>query len=539
MKIFFKTIITFSILLIINFNLSYSKNNIKPVKQIKVENGIIEGWYDTEKGLNIFLGIPYAKPPLGELRWKAPQPLDNWVGIKSTKRFGNRPWQHNVYGDMIYRSDTVSEDCLYLNIWVSANQNKRKLPVLVYIYGGGFKAGDGSEPRYDGAGMAQKGIIVVTINYRLNVFGFLALPELSAESPYKASGNYGLLDQNAALKWVSKNISKFGGDPKKITIAGESAGSISVSVQMASPLSKSLIAGAIGESGAALNPTREPVSLPEAEKIGLEFVKIAGNPNLQQLRKMSANELYEIFKAQKDFKFPLVIDGYFLPKSLPEIFSAGEQANVPIIVGWNSAEISSTSLMNDLPYTEENFINRIKEVYPDDYEGVLKLYPHSSIKEIEYSATTLASDRFIAFSTWKWFDMQHNKVDKPVYRYLFCKIRPGVVASKLMNSSDSAKKQLPLGAAHATEIEYCMGNLYLIKIYNWTSNDYKVSETMQNYFANFIKSGNPNGLGLPEWTDVKAENPNHPVMIIDVESKLVNAANEERYMLLDNIYKKK
>src|SRR6056297_3956103 len=300
-------------------NLHAQQDNAFPV-QVSLENGVIEGLYDTHTGIQKYFGIPFAKPPVGELRWKAPQPLAPWEGVKETKDFGPRPVQAMVFGDMKSRSNGLSEDCLYLNVWTPAKRNTKDLPVLVYFYGGGNVAGDASEPRYDGESMAKKGIVVVTTNYRLNIFGFLAHPELSKEADYNASGNYGLLDQNAALKWVQNNISAFGGDPNHVTIAGESAGSIGVSQQMASPLSKDLIAGAIGESGAGINPTMAPVSLLEAEKMGVEFATKAGYPNLKELRKLSTREIYEIYNESQRFGFPAVLDGYFLPKTLPEIF---------------------------------------------------------------------------------------------------------------------------------------------------------------------------------------------------------------------------
>ncbi|MCJ7465702.1 MAG: carboxylesterase family protein, partial [Maribacter sp.] len=395
--------------------------------QVKIENGLIEGNYNTQTGIQTYLGVPFAKPPIGEFRWKAPQPLANWQGVKETKKFGPRPMQTMVFGDMRSRSDGVSEDCLYLNVWTPATRNTKNLPVLVYFFGGGNVAGDASEYRYDGESMAKKGIVVVTTNYRLNIFGFLAHPELSAEAPYGASGNYGLLDQNAALKWVQKNIAAFGGDPGKVTIAGESAGSIGVSQQMASPLSKNLIAGAIGESGAGINPTMAPVSLKEAEKIGSEFAKNAGFPTLAELRALSSREVYEIYNESKRFGFPAVIDGYFLPKTLPEIFESKEQAMVPLLVGWNSAEIPGMAFMQGQPNTKENYVTKVKEAYPKDYQEVLSLYPDTSEKEIEISATALASDRFISYSTWKWFDLQRKNSDQPVYRYLFSRIRPPLV----------------------------------------------------------------------------------------------------------------
>jgi len=530
---------------LISLSVHAQSNNNFPV-QVKINNGTIEGNYDTQTGLQMYFGIPFAKPPVGNLRWKAPQPADNWDGVKETKSFGPRPVQSIVFGDMNSRSPGMSEDCLYLNVWTPAKQNTHGLPVLVYFYGGGFVAGDGSEPRYDGASMAEKGIVVVTVNYRLAIFGFYAHPDLSAEAPYKASGNYGLLDQNASLEWVQKNIAAFGGDPKKVTIAGESAGSISVSAQMASPLSKNLIAGAIGESGAGINPTLSPVPLAEAEKIGLEFARSAGNLSIEQLRAMSTREIYEIYTETKRFGFPTVIDGYFYPQTIPEIFKAGEQAQVPLLVGWNSAEISGMAFMQGLPYSDENYILKVKEAYPKDFDEVLKIYPHGNIQEIEQSATALASDRFIAYSTWKWFDLQRKKSSKPVYRYLFSKLRPPLVEKDLASglAGGTVKKDVnavqmpePIGAPHASEIEFCMGNLHRIKDYAWTKDDYKVSETMLNYFANFIIKGNPNGTNLPEWPVAKAFDTNPPVMVIDVESKAVPAQNDARYLFLDKAYK--
>ncbi|MEP7141710.1 MAG: carboxylesterase family protein [Ferruginibacter sp.] len=513
--------------------------------QAKIENGIIEGNYDTKSGLQLYFGVPFAKPPVGDLRWAAPQPPDNWQGVLQTKKFSPRPVQGIVFGDMNSRSDGLSEDCLYLNVWTPAKHNAKGLPVLVYFYGGGFVAGDASEPRYDGASMAKKGIVAVTVNYRLNIFGFFAHPELSAESPHKASGNYGLLDQNAALKWVQKNIAAFGGDPSKVTIAGESAGSISVSAQMASPLSKGLFAGAIGESGAGINPTLSPVPLAEAEKTGLDFATKAGTPGLKQLRAMSTLEIFDLYNESKRFGFPTVIDNYFYTKSIPEIFKAGEQAMVPLLLGWNSAEIPGIAFMQGQTFTDENYIKKVKEAYPKDYEEVLKLYQHGSVNEIEASATALAADRFIVYSTWKWFDLQRKHSNQPVYRYLFSRIRPpladnnlaaGLAGGTVKKDPNTLKMPAPIGAAHASEIEYCMGNLYLVKDFAWTEDDYKVSATMLNYFANFVKNGNPNGKDLPNWPAAAKTAPDPDVMNIDVQSKAEKAKNDARYLFLDKAY---
>lgn len=521
-----------------------AQNNNAFAVQTTVENGIIEGNYDTKTGIQTYFGVPFAKPPVGELRWKAPQPAENWKGVKETKQFGPRPMQKIVFGDMNSRSNGLSEDCLYLNVWTPAKRNTKGLPVLLYYYGGGNAAGDGSEPRYDGESMAKKGIVVVTCNYRLNIFGFLAHPELSAEAPYKASGNYGMLDQAAALKWVQKNIAAFGGDPKKITLAGESAGSIAVSMQMSSPLSRGLIAGAIGESGAGINPTMAPVPLAEGEKMGVDFLKKAGVATIKQLRALSSRDVYELFDESRMFGFPIVIDGYFLPKTMPQIFAAKEQAQVPLLLGWNSAEIPGQAFMQGQPYKDENYVARVKKEYPNDFEEVLKLYPHGSEKEIELSATALAADRFISYSTWKWFDLHRNNSTQPVYRYLYSKLRPELVDKSLasglaggtVRAENAAPRPKAVGAPHACEIEYCMGNLHLVKDYAWTADDYKVSDTMLNFFANFIKTGNPNGDKLPEWPVAKAGDATPPVMILDTESKAEKAKDDARYLFLDKAY---
>lgn len=509
-------------------NMIFAQNQNKSVKT-KIQNGMIEGFFDAQTNLNIFLGIPFAKPPVGNLRWRAPQPVENWQGVLEAKKFAARPAQIPVWDDIHSRSEKMDEDCLYLNIWSPAKTASNAMPVLIYFYGGGFIAGDGSEPRYDGAAMAQKGIVTVTVNYRLNIFGFFSHPDLSAEAPYHASGNYGLLDQNAALKWVYENISAFGGDPTKITIAGESAGSISVSAHMASPLSRDLIAGAIGESGAAIRPTMDLVTLTEAEKIGLDFAEQAGYPGISELRKLSTEKILEIYKNSKRFGFPSTIDGYFFPSDICEIFKAGHQAQVPLLLGWNSAEIPGFAFTQG-PYSVEGYIKKVKENYPDDFDEVLALYPGATVKDVESSATALASDRFIAYSTWKWFDLHRKNSDQPVYRYLFDHPRP-----QLKNTASSQAPK-PIGGAHAEEIEYCLGNLYLAPQYAWQKDDYKISETMMNYFANFILSGNPNGDNLPKWTSAKSDEESPPVMVINFESKTINAINDARYIFLDKTY---
>ena len=266
---------------------------------------------------------------------------------------------------------------------------------------------------------------------------------------------------------------------------------------------------------------------------------------MAQLRALSTREVYEIYNESKRFGFPTVLDGHFYPKTIPEIFNAKEQSQVPLLLGWNSAEIPGMALMQGQPYTEDSYVKKVKETYPNDYEEVLKLYPHGSSKEIEMSATALASDRFIAYSTWKWFDLARKNSKQPVYRYLFSRIRPplvdqsktsGLAGGTVERGEDAPKAPGPVGAPHASEIEYCMGNLYLCTEYAWMKDDYTVSDTMLSYFANFVLHGNPNGDKLPNWPAAAPDDTTPPVMVIDLESKAVDAKDDARYLFLDRSY---
>ena len=504
--------------------------------QLKISNGTLEGTFNQATRVRSFKGIPYALPPVGDLRWKEPQPPANWDGVRKADHFSHMPMQKRVFADMIFRADTMSEDCLYLNVWTPAKSANEKLPVLVYFYGGGFVGGDGSESRYDGESMAQKGIVTLTINYRLGIFGFFSHPELTAESAHHASGNYGLLDQTGALKWVQANIEAFGGDPKRVTIAGESAGSIAVCAQMVSPLSKNLIAGAIGESGAMIKPTLPAIPLAEGEKNGVSFAEKNGTKTLAELRTIPAAQLLDDASKPGAWRLSATVDGYFLPKTPVQIFEAGEQAHVPLLVGWNSAEIPYRSFTGvDMP-TPENYAKKVKEQFAGDADEVLKLYPGTTQDEVIKSATALASDKFIAYSTWKWADLQSKTGEKPVYRYIFSTPRPPEV-KPTDNASDNKMPKALVGASHASEIEFAMGNLESNKVYAWTPDNYKVSALMENYFANFIKTGNPNGKGLPKW-EPNTKGSKVKFMNIDVNTKLETESDRGRYLFLDKLYLK-
>ena len=516
--------------------------------QAKTVNGVVEGVTEPS-GIRAFKGIPFGQPPVGELRWKEPQPVKNWQGVRKATKFGPRAMQRAVFGDMGFRSDGMSEDCLYLNVWTPAKSANEKLPVLVYFYGGGFIAGDGSEARYDGESMAQKGIVALTVNYRLGVFGFMAHPELTKESPHHASGNYGYLDQTAALRWVKQNIAAFGGDPDKVTIAGESAGSIAVSAQMVSPLAKGLFAAAIGESGSLLGGL-PPSPLAKEEELGVTFATAAGAMSLAELRAIPAAQLLEETAKPTTPRFSSTIDGYFMPKAPAAIFAAGEQAHVPLLVGWNSQEMGANAILGKEQPTPENYATALKRLYGERADEVLKLYPGTTEEEVLQSATDLASDRFLAYSTWKWADMQiKTGGGKPVYRYYYSRPRPAMTAEMgnataglaggVVKGGDGTAPKMPpaRGAVHSAEIEYAMGNLASNKVYAWTPDDYKISKTMQEFFANFIKTHNPNGPGLPKWPAANSGN-SVQYMQIDVNTRLETEKNRARYLFLDPLYTK-
>jgi para-nitrobenzyl esterase len=505
--------ISLSILLVLFAAMAFAQADL----QVKTANGILQGTRDSV-GIRSFKGIPFAQPPVGDLRWKEPQAPKNWSGVRMADHFGNQAMQKRVYSDMMFRSLGVSEDCLYLNVWTPAKMANEHLPVLVYFYGGGFMAGDGSEYRYDGESLATKGIVTVTVNYRLGIFGFFAHPELTKESPHNSSGNYGLMDQHAALEWVKKNIAAFGGDPNKVTIAGESAGSMSVSVQVASPLSRGLFRGAIAESGACLENLL-PMSLSTAEQNGVNLMKRLNVASIADLRKIPADSLLKIANG----RFGVDVDGYLLPESPDQIFAKGNEMHVPLLVGWNSAEVDYHSILGNDSATVDNYKKAITKANPAMADNILSLYPSATDADVKDVATQLASDHFIVFATWKFADMQNKTSGQPVYRYIFATKRPA------MTNGDPNNRQM--GASHASEIEFALGNLSTNHVYAWTPDDYKSSNTMETYFANFIKNSNPNGNGLPEWQPLKSGE----IMRIDVNSHAEPAPHEDRYVKLDQL----
>jgi para-nitrobenzyl esterase len=502
--------------------------------EVTVESGKLQGTTNADHSVRIFKGVPFAAPPVGNLRWKAPQPAKPWSGVRAADKFGSACMQTDVFGDIFFRDAQPSEDCLNLNIWLPAKPVGAKLAVFVWYYGGGFVAGGASERRYDGEALAQKGIVVVEPNYRLGVFGFFSHPELTQESGHNASGNYGLLDQAAALEWVVKNIAAFGGDPHNITIGGESAGSASVSALMASPLSRKLFQKAIGESGAFFAPKNgsaldlKPLS--ETEQAGLKFAEGIGAKSLSELRAKSGDELLQAAaKLNRGFYFGPNADGYFLPATALFIYEKGEQAHVPLLAGWNADEGKIMVLLNPQKPTAASFSEMAQKRFGAAAAEFLKLYPAANDAEALVSAVTLSGDDFIAYSTWKWMDLQVKTGNAPVYQYHFeqvPKAKPGAMMGNVPASE--------AGARHACEIEYVFQTLKLAhEDVPWAEDDFKVSETMANYWANFIKTGDPNNSGLPSWPPYHSKD---GYSVMHLAGKNLAAAPDTvrpRYLFLD------
>jgi len=491
--------------------------------RVKTHSGEVEG---KQMGpVRAFLGIPYAAPPVGDLRWKPPMPATKWKGVRQATEFGARCMQSPVFSDMVFRDPGLSEDCLTLNVWTLAKDAKAKLPVMVWIYGGGFVAGTTSEQRQDGSVLAQQGVVVVSMNYRLGIFGFFVHPQLAAESGRNSAGNYGLLDQVAALQWVQDNIAAFGGDPSNVTIFGESAGSFSVSALMASPLAKGLFQKAIGESGAAFFSSGlrfEPLAEREEKDSKLASATL-GASALPELRAIPAQKLLDaFFKPGGGFDFGPDIDGYFLPQSAAEIFAAGKQNDVPLLAGWNRDEGSSDLAQKP---TLESLKAEAQKDFGDKAEEFLRLYPAKTDAEAVRASEDLAGDRFIAWSAWRWMEAQSKTGKQPMYRYRFDMSLPGDVG------------EAQLGAYHSAEIEYVFGQLDSKAHRQWRPEDRRLSLEMQKYWANFARNGNPNGPGLPQWPTYDAAS-GWQVMHLGEQPEARKDNLRERYLFLSTVWEK-
>jgi para-nitrobenzyl esterase len=515
--------------------------------QVTTPNGVIEGVVSADGLVRSFKGIRYAMPPIGPLRWKPPQPAPQWMGVQEALDYGPRAMQGHIYDDMVFHDNGPSEDCLYLNVWMPENPPTNKLPVMVWIHGGGFVAGASSEPRQDGGNLSKLGVMVVSFNYRMGVFGFFAHRDLAKESPHNASGNYGLLDQVAALQWVHDNIASFGGDPDNVTIFGESAGSFSVSALMASPLSQGLFQRAIGESGAMFSKTRPTKTLAEAQLACLKYsIKYFGTSSLDKLRGLTALQLLTAATNLPHDYFTPDIDGYFLPEDCASTFTAGRQSHVPLLAGWNKDEgwfkqfyTNEPPLLdkNKIPITEKepvfakgtptlaDYVACAKMRFGDQADEFLKLYPATTDAEAKRAAADYAGDRFIAYGTWKWIDLQlQTGGDYPIYRYLFEQPLP---------LAKDAKPGSEPSTPHASDIEFIFRMLSSRNL-PWKSDDKKVSEMMAAYWVNFAKNGDPNGPGLPNWPQYKRDD-GYQVMHLQAKAAAAPDRNRPRYEFLDQL----
>jgi para-nitrobenzyl esterase len=496
---------------------------------VKTDNGKVRGAFTQDGQVRAFKGIPYAAPPVGPLRWQPPQPAAKWKGVRNATAFGARCMQAPIYEDMVFRDPGPSEDCLTLNVWTPTDAQNASLPVMVWIYGGGFQAGGTSEPRQDGQFLAHRNAVIVSMNYRLGIFGFFVHPELTAESPHRASGNYGLLDQNAALEWVQNNIANFGGDPHNITIFGESAGSISLSAQMASPLSEGRFQKAIGESGSAFfsEDGTEFKSRDVREQEDVKFSQaVFRTSNLSDLRKLPAADLLKAATSNPISEFKPDIDGWFMPDSIEDIYAAGKQAHIPLLAGWNADETRSQVIFAHPRPTAESFRRKAVAEFEPDAQEFLKLYPANTDAEALRSAGDLASDRFIIYSTWRWLEAQVKTGESPVYRYRFDLGSPG----------DKFHPAI-MGAFHSDDIEYVFGTLDSRQGAKWRPEDRTLSDEIGQYWTNFARTGDPNGDDLPKWPTYNAAD-GWQVMHLDANSEARPDTQRDRYLFLDKEWDK-
>lgn len=463
-------------------------------EKIKVDGGFISGVSNKTDDVHVFKGIPFAAPPLKDLRWKAPQPVISWSGTKSCDKFGPSPMQGKPAAfsmwseEFLIPKEPISEDCLYLNVWTGASSEKERRPVLVWIYGGGFSSGGSAVPIYDGEAMAKKGIVYVSINYRVGVFGFFAHPELTKESGHNASGNYGIMDQIAALKWVQKNIAAFGGDPANVTIAGQSAGSVSVNYLVASPLTKNLFKRAIAQSGASF--TNSNPGLQQAEKDGEEMMQSLNIPSISEFRKLPADELFKKARGGRP-----IVDGFVLPDAIVNIFKAGKENKVDLLTGWNQDE----TLGSGATKTADAFKSDAMNKYGDDISLFLKYFPADNDSIAILSQANLSRDMSFGMQNYAWANMQSTSGSK-VYVYRFLRKPP------------ATGEYLKYGAFHTGEVPYAYDNLKFVNR-PWKQVDHELAAIMSSYWANFIKQGDPNAKGLPVWDNYNTSD--RKVMMLD------------------------
>lgn len=479
---------------------------------VHLEDGLVSGMPGSTPGMHIYKGIPFAAAPVGDLRWRAPKPAPHWDGIRKADQFGPVCMQNGGGGQK------VSEDCLYLNVWSAARSTGEKRPVMVWVYGGGNNTGSGSMPGYDGEALAKKGAVIVTFNYRLGAFGFLAHPELTKESDRRASGNYGLMDQIAALQWVQKNIAAFGGNPKNVTLFGESAGSIDISNLLASPQAKGLFERVIGESGSWLGISiSRTKTLADAEQDGVKFAEALGANSLAEMRAKPAEAVMKAGRGNN------IIDGWLIPDDPSIVYAEGKQIDVPLLIGSNQDE---ANFFIRQPAPADKFIEQTRERFGNLADTFLKIYPAGSNEQS--AASQYASTSYeVSWVMRNWAQLQTKTGKSKAYLYYFTHDPP-----EQANSKGGRRNQ---GATHTAELPYVFENLTGNRA--WTDADRQLSDTISSYWVNFAAHGDPNGKGLPKWPSFDETKSPSPMVLGD-KVEVGHAPNPAQLALYQALYDK-
>jgi para-nitrobenzyl esterase len=498
---------------------------------LMLDSGLLGGSVESSPGVHAFKGIPFAAPPVGALRWQAPQPVAKWDGVRDAGKFGNvciqpdgadrGPKGLNIA--VAPGSPPMSEDCLYLNVWTGAAAATERRPVMVYFFGGAFTEGAGSIPLYDGDALAKKGAVVVTMNYRLGPYGFFAHPALTADSPHEASGNYGLADMAASLRWVQSNIAAFGGDPSNVTVFGQSAGAMAIGSLVSSPETKGLFHRAIGQSGSwmTLGPSPGMPTRARAEQTGKSVADEAGVTTVEQLRAMSTADVTAKFRSAG-----MIVDGWIIPQDPSDVFAAGRQNSDDVLVGSNREDLSFAP-QNATP---EQFEQSARARWGDLADQFLSLYPHAPVEEASKSLADSANDG--AFWHMRLFADYQKKQGRQAWLFYFAQNPPGPAG------------QPPFPAAHASEIPYAFNNLGRPALFPDPSEpalsaasapDLEVADQMSSYWVNFARTGNPNGAGLPTWQEHQVGGSERAI-ILDAEPSAEHLPTKARLELYDKLY---
>jgi para-nitrobenzyl esterase len=472
---------------------------------VSVEGGQVSGTASWGFGVRMYRGIPFAAPPVGVLRWRPPQPVVPWSGVRKADHFSSAcmqearakftaPWNTGISG--------YSEDCLYLNVWTPAQSVADALPVMVWIYGGGGREGSGGEPLYDPSNLAKRGVVVVSFNYRVNVFGWMAHPELTTESAVHASGNYGALDQIAALRWVRANIAAFGGDPAKVTIFGESGGSRSVNWVLASPLSKGLVRAAIAQSHTVFGAME---GLSHAEARGKTFAANIHAGNLADLRALSAEEIMAAYLKHPEGMNAAIVDGYFLPADIRTIYSHGQQTDVPLLTGGDHDEPGGPAHPGGAPPSVTQYDAWVTQAYGEEGKRLLELYPAKHDADVKAAYTALQRDaNYAGHLAWAHYQLKTGHA--PVWLYLFSYPVP--------EYTPTGKQAVRSSSPHGSEVPYMFDNLRYADR-PWNEQDQRLASTMADYWVNFAVRLDPNGAGLPRWPAYSAASP----LVLDIAAQ--------------------